>query len=142
MLHDALPENSSAGQRKIRTFEDLQVWMFCRELRNELTSLAQNLPRLETYRLADQIIRAARSVTNNIAEGYGRFHYQENIQFCRQSRGSVYEIIDHLTIGMDSNYITESQFDVLRDRCLRGIRLLNGYIRYLTKRKAEKANND
>lgn len=61
--------------REIKTFEDLDVWKFCRELRNKLVKLARRLPAEEKFRLADQIIRAARSVTNNLAEGYGRFHY-------------------------------------------------------------------
>jgi len=91
--------------RRIKSFEDLETWKFCSELRKKLTKLAKELPGEEKFRLADQIIRAARSVTNNIAEGYGRFHYQENIQFCRQSRGSLYELIDHIKICFDEGYI-------------------------------------
>ena len=124
-------------ERKIKSFEDLEVWQFCRELRNKLTKLANNLPAEEKFRLADQIIRAARSVTNNLAEGYGRFHYQENIQFCRQSRGSLYELIDHLTICLDEEYINNDEFTKYRDDCTRGIQLVNGYIRYLSKQKKE-----
>ena len=45
------------------------------------------LPEEEKYNLSSQMRRAAVSITANIAEGYGRYHYQENIQFCRQSRG-------------------------------------------------------
>jgi len=124
-------------ERKIKSFEDLEVWQFCRELRKRLTKLAKNLPGKEKFRLADQIIRAARSVTNNLAEGYGRFHYQENIQFCRQSRGSLYELIDHLIICLDDEYINNAEFSKYRDDCIRGIQLVNGYIRYLSKQKKE-----
>lgn len=124
-------------ERKIKSFEDLEVWQFCRELRERLTKLAKSLPGEEKFRLADQIIRAARSVTNNLAEGYGRFHYQENIQFCRQSRGSLYELIDHLTICLDDKYINNEEFTKYRDDCIRGIQLVNGYIRYLSKQKKE-----
>jgi four helix bundle protein len=124
-------------ERKIKSFEDLEVWQFCRELRKRLTKLAKYLPGEEKFRLADQIIRAARSVTNNLAEGYGRFHYQENIQFCRQSRGSLYELIDHLIICLDDDYINNDEFTKYRDDCIRGIQLMNGYIRYLSKQKKE-----
>ena len=55
--------------------EDLNVWIKCRELKNKLTKLAREFPSEEKYRLTDQLIRASRSVTNNIAEGYGRFHF-------------------------------------------------------------------
>jgi four helix bundle protein len=54
--------------------------------------------------------RAAVSVSANIAEGYGRFSYQENIQYCRQSRGSVYELREHLTSAFDAGYITQSEY--------------------------------
>jgi four helix bundle protein len=90
--------------RAIRTFEDLEVWTVCRELRKELSELARTFPLEERYRLSDQLIRAARSVTANIAEGYGRFHYQENIQFVRQARGSLFEVIDHLIVACDTVY--------------------------------------
>ena len=100
-----------------------------------MTKLAKNLPGAEKFRLADQIIRAARSVTNNLAEGYGRFHYQENIQFCRQSRGSLYELIDHLIICLDDEYINNAEFSKHQDDCIRGIQLVNGYIRFLSKQK-------
>jgi four helix bundle protein len=62
-------------ERRIKTFEDLEVWKFCRELRIKLTKLARRLPAEEKFRLADQMIRAARSATNNLAEGYGRYHF-------------------------------------------------------------------
>ena len=74
-------------------------------------------------------------MTNNLAEGYGRFHYQENIQFCRQSRGSLYELIDHLIICLDDEYINNEEFTKCRDDFIRGIQLVNGYIRFLTKQK-------
>jgi len=94
------------------TFETLEVWKEGRELRKEISTLVKSFPPEEKYKLVDQMIRASRSVTNNISEGYGRFHYQENIQFCRESRGSLYELIDHFTIASDEGYITEESCSV------------------------------
>jgi len=125
------------GERKIKSFEDLEVWQVCRDLRRSMTSLARKLPQEEKFRLSDQIIRAARSVTNNIAEGYGRYHFQENIQFCTQSRGSLYELIDHLTICVEEKYLSADHFNKLKSDCERAIMLLNGFIRYLQKQKKE-----
>lgn len=122
--------------RSIKSFDDLDVWKNCRELRNKFTELAKKLPNEEKYRLSDQIIRAARSATNNIAEGYGRFHYKENIQFCRQSRGSIYELIDHLNICLDEKYIGKLEFSECKNQCMRAIQLINGYIRFLNKQKS------
>jgi len=81
------------------------------------------------------MIRASRSVTANLAEGYGRYHYQENIQFCRTSRGSLTEIQDHIIVAYDEGYINEAQarkYDEQAEEC---IRIINGYINYLMKSK-------
>ncbi|MCJ7642034.1 MAG: four helix bundle protein [Desulfobacterales bacterium] len=117
------------------TFETLQVWKEARELRKEISGLARTFPTNEQYRLTDQMIRASRSVTANIAEGHGRYHYQENIQFCRQSRGSLDELLDHLTVALDEGYISEELFESLRTKILAVVKILNGYVSYLKSRK-------
>jgi four helix bundle protein len=81
--------------------------------------------------------RARRSITNNLAEGYGRFHYQENIQYCRQSRGSVYEIIDDLIECFDESYINDKDLRSLKEEGYSLIKILNSYIGYLQKAKQE-----
>ncbi|NVO11946.1 MAG: four helix bundle protein [Bacteroidales bacterium] len=122
----------------LRTFEDLEVWKIGRQIRKEISILVKQFPVDEKYRLTDQMLRASRSVTNNIAEGYGRFHYQENIQFCRHSRGSLDELIDHLIVALDEEYISEEQFNQHKSNILQCIKVLNGYISYLKKAKEEK----
>jgi len=97
--------------------------------------LCKKFPTEEKFRLADQMIRASRSSTANIAEGYGRFHFQENIQFCRQSRGSLFELIDHVLVAEECEYIESNEKEELIDHIISAIRLLNGYIKYLKTRK-------
>ncbi len=94
-------------------------------------------PAEEKFRLLDQLIRASRSIGNNIAEGHGRYHYQDNIRFCVIARGSLSETLDHLMIALDEQFITEGklqQFQVEYDSCLK---LLNGYIQYLKRKKVD-----
>lgn len=62
-----------------QSFEDLDVWKLSRILRNQIFTLSKEFPDNEKYKLTDQIIRSSRSITANIAEGHGRFHYQENM---------------------------------------------------------------
>jgi four helix bundle protein len=119
--------------REIETFEDLDVWQVCREIRKKVYIVANDLPSMEQTGLARQLRRAAISLTANIAERFGRFHYRENIQFCRQARGSLYEILDHLTTCLDQGYIEPDRFQAMRSELLRAARLLNGYIRMLQK---------
>ena len=82
-----------------------------------------------------QIVRSSRSVTANIDEGYGRYHFQENIQFCRIARGSLYETLDHLICALDENYISETEFSGYKTKYEDCLKILNGYILYLKKRK-------
>ena len=86
-------------------FEDLEVWKKCRQLRIELSMILKKFPAEEKYRLVDQIVRASRSVTANIAEGHGRFHYLDNLKFCRNARGSLNEVLDHLICACDENHM-------------------------------------
>lgn len=118
-------------------FRDLDVWKRCREIRRNIWRLCKNFPSEERYRLTDQMIRASRSATACIAEGYGRYHYQENIQFCRQSRGSLFELIDHLDASLECGHINESEAENFFTEIKIAIRVLNGYIRYLKQRKED-----
>ena len=113
----------------IKSFEDLDVWKVGRQIRKELYVLATGFPKQEQYCLSQQIRTAAISLTANIAEGYGRFHYKENIQYCRIARGSAYELLDHLITCKDLEYVSEKQYDDLQVQLRRFVQLINGYIR-------------
>lgn len=97
------------------------------------------LPKNERYRLGDQVLRAARSTTANLAEGYGRFHYLDNAKFCSNSRGSCYEVLDHLITAKDENLISVELLEKGRDLVTNAAKLVNGYMNYL--KRASKTNN-
>jgi four helix bundle protein len=124
-------------RHKFDDFRDLEVWIRCRNIRRKIWALVKTFPPEEKYRLTDQMTRASRSATACIGEGYGRYHYQENIQFCRQSRGSLFELIDHSDTAFDCRYINETQSEDIIKEIKTAIRLLNGYIKYLKQRKEE-----
>jgi len=119
----------------MESFEQLEVWKKAREIRIFVTKVIVKLPKEEKFGLFMQSKRSSRSISNNIAEGFGRFHYQENIQFCRIARGSLTETLDQMIIALDEGHITEedlNNFRVLYNSCLK---LINGYISYLKKAK-------
>ncbi len=118
-------------------FEDLEVWKEAIDYRKYISSIIKKFPVEEKYKLVDQLSRSARSVHANIAEGYGRFHYQENIQFCRQARGSLMETLDHSICANDEGYIDEETLNRIREHYSLVLRLLNGYITFLTNKKKE-----
>jgi len=119
----------------INNFEELEVWKECRTLRIQVSIIVKTFPVEEKYRIIDQLIRASRSITANIAEGHGRYHYQENIQFCRQARGSLSETLDHFICSFDENYISTDQLNKFRIQYNLCLKILNGYIAYLQKMK-------
>lgn len=123
----------------IRTFEDLECWKACRELRVFVAkTFCQSLPKEERYRLGDQILRSARSTTANIAEGYGRFHYLDNAKFCSNARGSCWETVDHMITAHDEQLISADLLAQGREIASKAVALLNGYISYLRKAAATK----
>lgn len=116
-----------------RSFEDLDVWKLARAFKKKIRILSDSFPAEEKLRLKSQLIRASRSVTANIAEGWGRYHLKENIQFCRIARGSLFETLDHLIEAKDDDYISEAEFESLKEELNICIKVLNGYIAYLQK---------
>ncbi len=121
-------ENVKINESQIKGFEDLEVYQLAREFRKRIYKVTRKLPKEEKYNLFGQMRRAAVSLTDNIAEGYGRYHFKENIQFCRQSRGSLCELTDDLNICIDESYILEDEYNSHRKDAFRLLKVLNSYI--------------
>ena len=121
------------GDTVYKSFQDLDVWQVSRQYKLEIYKLVDGFPKEEKYRLTDQLIRSARSIPANIAEGYGRFTYKDQIHFCIQARGSLYESYNHIIDAFDCNYIAESVKDEYKLKISDVEKLLNGYIAWLRK---------
>ncbi len=120
---------------QISSFEDLEAWRACRELRKFIAlTIVPKLPREEKFRLQDQILRAARSTAANIAEGFGRFHFLDNAKFCSNARGSCWEVLDHLVTAVDERLVDDVYLGEGRVLVNTSVRVLNGYMNYLKGR--------
>ena len=128
-----MPEQQDAT---FRTFEDLDVYKKAREFRKRMYATARKLPDFEKYELGRQIRRAAVSLTNNIAEGHGRYHYLDEIKFQLQARGSLAELLDDLNVCQDEGYLPTTEIADLNELAREVQRLINGYIRFLRECKA------
>jgi len=115
--------------------DDFELYKVAREFRKNVYRVIKQLPNEEKYALGVQMRRAAVSVTNNIAEGHGRWHYQENIHFCRISRGSTDELIDDFNTCEDEHYGDPALVGQLKLDAYELLRRINGYIQYLKKTK-------
>ena len=119
----------------IYSLDEFELYKLVREYRKKIYRVIKKLPKEEKFCLDPQMRKAAISMTNNVAEGHGRWHYKENIQFCRISRGSVEEILDDLNICIDEDYGDKDENLVLKDEGYFVIKKINGYISYLNKSK-------
>ena len=138
MSYNVKSDKTSENDR-FRTFEDLEVYKTAREFRKKVYAVARRLPDFEKYALADQIRRAAVSLTNNIAEGHGRYHFADQVKFFLGSRGSLQELIDDINTCEDERYLEPSEIAELKGEGWRVLGLLNGYLRYLRDRKIDQS---
>lgn len=123
-------------QNMFRTFEDLEVYQAARGFRKKMYGVTRRLPDFEKFELASQIRRAAVSLTNNIAEGHGRYYFADQVRFFLGSRGSLEELVDDLNVCDDEKYLENETVQQLKRDAWKVLGLINGYLRYLRNRKA------
>jgi four helix bundle protein len=117
--------------------ETLQVWQRAVDFAVEIClDLVPCLPSDEKWALASQMRRAAQSIPANIAEGYGRYTYQETIRFCYIARGSIAETKTHLIMAYRLGYIDETSYHKYLNQLNELVKMLHGYIGHLRKQKS------
>ena len=102
--------------KKLKSFRDLVVWQLASEFSKEMAQLVKTFPRQEQYVLADDLLRAARSIPANIAEGWGRLFPKEKVSFYNISNGSAEECANHLIEGYNNDYIDEKTNDLYQKK--------------------------
>jgi four helix bundle protein len=83
------------------SFEDMTVWRRGMELAERVFAITETLSRKEDYGLTSQVRRSALSVPGNIAEGFGRRHTKDKLNFYYVSRGSLAETKSHIIYGQE-----------------------------------------
>ena len=130
------------GKRGFQIFENLEVYKVAREFRKAMYAVNRRLPDFEKYELGSQIRRASASLTNNMAEGHGRFHYPDQIRFFLHSRGSLEELVDDLNICLDERYLSSEEVAKIKEQARGVLILINGYLRYLRSRSSSVRESD
>jgi four helix bundle protein len=129
-------EELEAKYNAQKDFTTLEAWKKARILMIFFyKEVLPHIPPEEKYNLDIQIRKAAVSARANISEGYGRYNYQETIQFCRISRGSIFELKDHLISCLDLAYINKDSFSKGMHLIEESKITLNGYINYVKEQK-------
>jgi four helix bundle protein len=114
---------------KINHFTQLNAWKKNHELVLMIYKISEEFPAKENFGITSQIRRAVCSITANIAEGYGRYHFNDKIRFYLIARGSSMEVQNFLIICKDLNYINEEEYNKLKITSFEGYKLICGIIK-------------
>jgi len=98
---------------RYNSFEDMDVWKMAMELAERVFRLTEKLPRKEDYGLTSQIRRSSLSVSGNIAEGFGREHTRNKLNFYYNARGSLAETRSHILYAQRVEYFGQKDSDDL-----------------------------
>jgi four helix bundle protein len=120
----------------IQGLDTLEAWKRSKDFAVRVyKDVLRLLPAEEKWNLNQQIRRSAQSVPANIAEGHGRFYYQDNVRFCYIARGSLTETYSHLTLAQELDYISPAIYKEMKIQIEELIRIINGYIAFLKRSK-------
>ncbi len=123
--------NSMSENLYIKDFKSLKVWQKANALEQGIGELAKGFPGYEQYRLVDQIIRASRSISANIAEGNTQLFIKRELFHANAALGSAGEVRNHLLTAFQNNYISKEKYDILDTKTIEIIKMLYGYIKRL-----------
>lgn len=129
-------EYSSPNEKGKRGFEDLECYQLALDLVVNVSDFAKKLPADEKYDMVQQVKASSKSVTANIAEGYGRYHYLDSLKFYSNARGSLNETISRFVEARVLKYIEQDYFEALYKLARRAEMALNGYMNYVRKQRA------
>lgn len=98
----------------IKTFFDLKIFKISYQLAMDIFNVTRNFPKEERYSLTDQIVRSSRSVSANIAEGWGKRVYENEFKkHLIYAMGSQEETKVWLLFAKDCKYLPIETFDSL-----------------------------
>ncbi len=118
--------------------ENLEVYKLAMEMGELAWQIVNKWEYFVKKNLGDQFVRSADSIALNIAEGYGRFHYKENKQFCRYARGSLFETKSVNQKALNRGLVSEEEYNIVITKLSHCHKLLNAYINSIGTNKAGK----
>ncbi|MCL5095863.1 MAG: four helix bundle protein [Patescibacteria group bacterium] len=121
--------------------EELNVWQDSRKLMKIIYETVKIFPPEEKYNLIKHLKESSRNIPGNIAEGFGRFHYQESIQFYRIARGSLNEVKSDIYCASDAGYLKTDKKNEILQQIETVAKMLNGLISSTKRLKVSSPNS-
>jgi four helix bundle protein len=119
------------------SFEKLAVWIEAKEFSKLIYEITTKFPDTEKYGLLSQLRRASLSITSNIAEGSARRSYKDKAHFTTLAFGSAVEVLNHLIISFELDYISEDDYLKLREMLESITNKLNALRKYQIDKSTE-----
>lgn len=116
-------------------YKELEVWKESKELVKIVYEATGSFPSSEQFGLSSQIRRCAVSIPSNIAEGVGRNHIKDTIQFLYISRGSLYELETQIILAFELSFISKDAFEKVFEKIHLCMKLISGFINYYENKK-------
>ena len=117
--------------------EDLQVYQLAMDIGERVWEIVLEWNYFARDTIGKQLVKAADSVAANISEGWGRYYYKENRQFCYYSRGSLKETFTWLRKAHNRVLIDTRNFKSFhKDINITSVKL-NNYISSIGKKYKE-----
>jgi len=115
------------------TLEKLEVYNLAEDFSDSIWNIVITWKFFEKDTIGKQIVRAADSISANIAEGYGRYFYKESKQFYFYSRGSIQETKAWLSKCKRRGIIPVGECDTLISSAEKILAKLNAFIKFVAK---------
>lgn len=128
-----MPGESFKGVCMEYTLEKLKVYQLAELFSDEIWFLVEKWDYFKKDTIGKQLVRAADSISANIAEGYGRYYYKESKLFYFYSRGSIQETKSWLSKCKRREIIDENKSVELLNNAEKILAMLNSYIRFVAR---------
>ena len=114
---------------QLKSIEDLEIYREAMDLGEDVWRLVDSWDGFAKSTIGHQLTRCVDSIAANLAEGYGRYHYKENLKFCYYSRGSLFETQTFIEKAVRRKLIPDEHGRALFNRFTTLKKRLNAYIK-------------
>ena len=118
--------------------ENLKIYNMAEDLEVFIHKITKDFPNDEKFRSVDQLRRSSASVTNNIAEGYNRYSYQEKIRYLIIAKSEAEETKINNLRSAKKGFIKNDLSQEIADKYTELIKAISGYIRFLKEQQKKK----
>lgn len=116
---------------------ELKVYKIAREISRDTWDVYKEFDWHTKKVIGDQWLRSTDSISANIAEGFGRFHYLDKNKFNYNARGSLFESLDWVDKLGERDLLKQKLRESLTEKLKDCLKKLNGYIKTTKNQKCK-----